>query len=79
MNRKETLQRYISEQLLNGRRQVNAEDELLLDNTIDSMGVMWLVAFIEEQFEVSIPLGDVTIQNFRNIQTIDNYLETLIP
>ena len=68
------LKEYISEDLLNSRMQVEAEDDLLGEGLVDSMGIMWLVAFIEEKFGIDVPLEDVTIENFRTIQLIDAYL-----
>ncbi|MGK7878411.1 MAG: acyl carrier protein [Xenococcaceae cyanobacterium] len=71
----ETLKRYISEELLNGRIDVDVGDDLLGNGMIDSMGMMWLIAFIEETFGISVPLEDITIEHFRTIQTIDAYLK----
>lgn len=69
------LQRYISDELLNGRVEVAVEDDLLGGGIVDSVAMMWLVTFIEETFEVNIPLEDVTIQNFRTIETIAHYVK----
>ena len=68
------VQTYISDVLLNGRMQVEPEDDLLVGEIIDSLGMMRLVAFIEETFKIKVPLGDITIQNFRSVETIDGYL-----
>ncbi|MGD1805297.1 acyl carrier protein [Dapis sp. BLCC M126] len=74
METQEILKRYISENLLNSRFEVGAEDDLLGNDWVDSMGIMRLIAFIEEKFEITVPLEDVTIENFRTVQTIDTYL-----
>ena len=73
-NYQSILQQYISEELLNGRMQVEVDDDLLIGEIIDSMGMMRLVAFVEETFAISVPLEDITIQNFRTIEAIDEYL-----
>ena len=73
--RSSVLQQYISEELLNGRMKVEVDDDLLAGEILDSLGIMWLVAFIEETFSVGVPLEDITIQNFRTIEVIDTYLE----
>ena len=54
--------------------QVEVDDDLLIGEIIDSMGMMRLVAFVEETFAISVPLEDITIQNFRTIEAIDEYL-----
>ncbi|MEO1132515.1 MAG: acyl carrier protein, partial [Cyanobacteria bacterium J06639_1] len=74
-NPQAVLQRYISDELLNGRVDVEVEDDLLGGGIIDSVAMMWLVTFIEETFQITVPLEDVTIHNFRTIQTIDAYLQ----
>ena len=69
------LQRYIRDELLNGRMTVEVDDDLLSDEIIDSLGMMRLIAFIEETFNVTVPLEDITIQHFRTIETIHAYVQ----
>lgn len=73
-NYQQVIQTYISDVLLNGRMQVETDDDLLVGEIIDSLGMMRLVAFIEETFTIKVPLEDITIQNFRTIDTMDKYL-----
>lgn len=74
MDTQEILKQYISETLLNGRMQVEADDDLLGEEIIDSMGVMQLIAFIEDKFSCDVPQADITITHFRTIKAIDAYL-----
>ncbi|MEM1256121.1 MAG: acyl carrier protein [Cyanobacteria bacterium P01_H01_bin.21] len=74
MDNQEILKQYISQTLLNGRMQVEADDDLLGEEIIDSMGVMQLVAFVEDKFGCDVPQSDITITNFRTIKAIDGYL-----
>jgi len=74
MDAQEILKNYISNTLLNGRMQVEADDDLLGEEIIDSMGIMRLIAFIEETFDVDVAQADITIFNFRTIKAIDAYL-----
>ncbi len=71
---KEKLQQYIQDELLDGR-EISDDENLLLGGLIDSMGVMRLVAFVEEAFQVSVPPEDLTIENFMTIETMIRYLE----
>ena len=77
MDTREIIITYIREELLNGRLAIEPDDDLLGDDLVDSMGIMWLIAFIEEKFEIKVPLEDVTINNFRTVQTIDAYLNKM--
>ena len=71
---KATLKQYIQDELLDGR-EVSDDENLLLGGLIDSMGVMRLVAFVGETFQVSVPPEDLTIENFMTIETMIRYLE----
>ncbi len=74
MDTRTTLKQYISQTLLNNRMQVESDDDLLGEEIIDSMGVMQLIAFIEETFSCAIAQSDITITNFRTIDAIATYL-----
>lgn len=60
-------------------RIIGPDDDLLTSGLVDSMGIMALVFFLEQRFDVQIPPGDVTIENFGNLRSIDRYLASLTP
>lgn len=68
------LRDYIQSTLLGGRAVTDQED-LLLSGMIDSLGVMSLVAFLEETYGIQVPFQDVTIEHFTTIETITQYAE----
>ena len=69
--------RFVNEELLGGTGpRVAADDEIVLDGTVDSLGVTRLVDFIETEFKLSVPAQDVTIDNFRTITTMAAYVRT---
>ena len=74
---KQSLQRYINQELLSDRRsaQVGDDDNLLGSGVVDSVGLMSLVLFIETEFGVEVPPEDITIEHFLSINTIDAYLQ----
>jgi acyl carrier protein len=47
------------------------DDTPLLGKVMDSLGLMQLVAFIEEEFDVTIEDSEVTVENFRTLADID--------
>lgn len=69
----ETLKAFVSEELLD-ELPVEANDNLLSDGMVDSIGMVRLVAFIEEEYDLQIPHEDLIIENFRTIEIIGNYL-----
>ncbi|MGH7577215.1 MAG: acyl carrier protein [Longimicrobiales bacterium] len=70
------LKRYIDEQLLNGRHTQIADQDDLLESGIDSVGMMTLVLFIEEEWKVTVPPEDVVLENFQSVANIEAYLRT---
>lgn len=65
---------YINDELLDDDEPITADDNLLADGTVDSMGMLRLVAHIGEKWNVQVPAEDFTIENFRTVTAIDAYL-----
>ena len=55
---------------------ISDDDDLLGSGIIDSMGIMKLVAFIENEADVKIPPGEMVIENFKSLNAIEQYLKT---
>ena len=70
MTIQQTIARFISAHLLEGNREVGVDDEVVLDGTIDSLGVTRLIDYLEKEFRVTIAPQDVTIENFRSATTM---------
>jgi acyl carrier protein len=51
------------------------DDAPLLDGILDSLSLMQLVAFLEEEFDTEIDDTDVTAENFRTIADITRLVE----
>jgi acyl carrier protein len=69
---------FICSDLLDGEETVEPDENLLADGMIDSLGMLRLVAFIEDSFDVKVPPEDFTIENFRTIELLDAYLTRVI-
>ncbi len=52
-----------------------ADENLLLSGLVDSLGVMSLVAYMEETFGFKIPFDDVVIENFMSIEAMTAYVQ----
>ena len=66
----------VQNELLNSDQSVTAEQDLLTSGLIDSLGVMRLVAYIESHWDITIPPGDVTLENFCTVNTIADYIDS---
>ncbi|MBT8215224.1 MAG: acyl carrier protein, partial [Acidimicrobiia bacterium] len=65
---------FVNEEILAGHGEVTGDDEIVLDGTLDSLGVARLIGFIEAEFAVTVPAQDVTIEHFRTINTMADYV-----
>ncbi len=73
----EELIHFVATELLSGREteDLDADDDLLATGIVDSLGIMRLVTFLEQQYEVVAPPEDVTIENSRPIAAVARYVE----
>jgi len=72
---RERVARYIATDLLNQADLVIGQDEdLLVSGLLDSLSVMSLIHFIEQDLAIDVPAEDVTIENFVSLRAIDAYL-----
>jgi acyl carrier protein len=66
---------YIQTELLNDPAiQIDADEDLLLSETLDSLRVMRLVQHLENETGIVVPPEDVTLENFQSLRRIDAYL-----
>ena len=70
--------KYIQNNLLTGKGDIelSPEDDLLGNGLLDSMGVMRLVGFVEDTFQIKIPPEDIVIEHFMDVNAITNYVES---
>ena len=55
-----------------------AADTPLLDDLIDSVGLMELVTFVEQEFELSVDQGEIDQRNFETVGAIAAWVEGLL-
>jgi acyl carrier protein len=74
---KEKIKTYISENILfSSNGFPYSDDTSFLDNgIIDSMNVLELVAFIEENFGITVEDSDLTPDNFDSIDRMAEYIQ----
>lgn len=77
MTTQSILAKFIEKELAKGRKShIDYEEDLLSEGIIDSLGILQLVAFIEDKFGIHIEDEDVVLENFQSISALTNYLET---
>ena len=71
----DAIRRYILVELLNDPTvRIDADEDLLISQTLDSLRVMRLVQHLEEETGIAVPPEDVTLENFQSLRRIDAYL-----
>ena len=50
--------------------------DLLEEEIVDSLGIFTLVSFIEDKFGVSIDPADINLDNFQNLDSITELVES---
>jgi acyl carrier protein len=69
------LAEFVRDELLHGRKVVlTNEADLLGAGIVDSLGLLRLVAFMEDRFGVRVPDEDVVFENFQSINAMASYL-----
>ena len=75
---KEKLLKYVNETLLDGGEDshITSDEDLLTTGILDSVAMMSLVGYIEEEYSLTIPAGELTIENFISIDAISHFLSS---
>ena len=70
------LERFVVEELLVGDRatRLDPEQSLLETGILDSLALLRLVAFLEEQYGIVVKDNEVMPENFETLNSISNYL-----
>jgi acyl carrier protein len=66
---------FLVKNYLFGRNEALRDDESLLDNVIDSTGVLELVAFLQDSFAITVADEDVVPDNLESVRNIVTYVE----
>jgi acyl carrier protein len=67
----ERIRRFIREEILLDEDAQIDDDTSLLDGVLDSLALMQLVGFLEEEFDTEIDDTEVVAENFRTISDIE--------
>lgn len=78
MDKQTILTEYIQNEIMKGRSQeFSIEEDLLSTGILDSLGILQVVAFIDDKFNLQIPDEDVVYENFNSVKALSTYLDTL--
>ena len=60
------------------KKSLDVDEDLLAEGIIDSMGVMKLVAFMEETFGIQVADEDLVPENFQSLNVMAKFVEMKI-
>ena len=71
----ERIQQFITEQFpLARKRDVRPHDPLLEGGILDSMGVLEVVKFLEEEFDIAVDDDELSPENFHSIENLARFV-----
>jgi len=74
------LSHFISSELLAGQENSSPgpDENLLLSGMIDSFGIVRLVKFMEDTYDIEVSSAEVTLKNFKSVNAISAYVDRKI-
>lgn len=66
---------FIGRELLGPGVTIGPQDDLLSGELLDSLAVLRLSSFVEEQFEIRIGPSDFVIENFQNVEVLTRFVQ----
>ena len=71
---KEAIKQYIIENIIREKVEIDLNISLPEEGIIDSLGFLKLISFLEKQYDISIDLGEIDIENFDTIIKIAKFV-----
>ncbi len=68
------LQEFIARRFAPTLGSFGPDTNLFRDGIVDSLGVLELVRFLENRFEIAIEPGDMLLENFQSISAMRNFV-----
>ena len=76
MSIQEEIRGFIVDKFLLGKESgLNDDTSFLKDGIVDSLGIMQLVSFVQEQYLIAIEDEDLTPQNLDSIERVSQFIQ----
>lgn len=72
---KKEIKNYIVESSLSDDKGIKDETLIFDDGLLDSMGLLFLIEFLKEKFDVEVEDDELNPKNFESINSIVNFVE----
>lgn len=78
MSISEALTRFIQDEIVVDDLDIDGDTDLLLSGAVDSLGVIRITHWMEEETGISVDPGDVTLENFQTVAKMTAYLDAQV-
>ena len=68
------ISRYINENFLFGDRRVEPTESLIGSGVVDSTGILEIITFLEDRFEVSFNDAELVADNFNTVERMVSFV-----
>ena len=56
------------------KQEITSDQDLLLSGILDSLSIANLLGFVEKKYDLVVPFGDVTVEDFSTTKDIATYV-----
>lgn len=76
MNINNVIERFIVNEIMmtDDQTKIDPDEDLLENGVLDSLALIRLIGFIEEQFEITVEDGEVTPNNFQTLNVMTAFI-----
>jgi len=72
----QSIERFILDDLLHGgRKAITLDEPLISSGVIDSLGMLKLIGFLEQEMGLTIGDGEVSPENFETLRKIQQFVD----
>lgn len=77
MDHTHTIKRFVIDEFLSdvSMDQLSSDDDLLASGIIDSLGLLKVIAWLENQFQLAIDDVELSPDSFRSVAAINSFIE----
>lgn len=76
MDVKEKIKIFLTEEFPNDGVALKDSTDLLKEWFIDSLGIINMIMFLESEFDISVERSEINGDNFKDINTLSEYIKT---
>lgn len=67
---RETVREFIAEELASGAAEITDDTPLIEQEIMDSTGILTVIGFLEDEYDIYIDADDVSVDQFRSVNAI---------